>query len=461
MRYTGMMDHTSPEAPLKAPLHRFSPQDWARWYPRLAGLLEADDAGIRHSAAERLCMAVFWSEHARAGAARGAAADAARRRAAWLTDIVERASRRHPDLLTAFLGHLRWHGDKEPFPEVLLPWLRDLRQRCPPDVPVEKIEGVTILIGGLDPWEGSRLPPAFDHPSDYVRACAAHMLGRIGFGEAEDAGRGLLDRDFLAELTARELERPGIAGPFWSSFCFSPSDYDDLGFDPLEWMLEIVERRNGPEPAGLPFNGIDFHIHELAASSPEAVRWLIAAGRDDLAAMAATEIRDEVPAMAPVLLELGNHADPGIAFAAQVHLAHYHGKLHPRADLSRIRHLPDWRPGAEAFVIRSGHAGRFADQAVFFPRDRAVFDDAEAWSIVDAALPPELRGELARHYLDSHDAAPAPCRLGRDELRTYASGANVDLRGAVDGPGWRRLEIYGGRLDGWRPMEWTEHAGTP
>ncbi len=436
------MDESTIQALLRAPLHKFAPEDWPDWYARVAGLLQSDQADIRASAVERLCMAAFWAEHWPAQGKR-TTDETKRQRAAWLTGLIEEASRAHPDVIRLFLHQLRYQGDDAPFAEIILSWLRGLRDRQPAELPLDHIEGTIVLFGGIEPWSGQGLPPILDHASDYVRACAAHRLGRAGHGESED---GSYDAQFIAELTDKELARPGIAGPWWSATGTGLSDFDGLGFDPVDWMLGIIERRHGPEPEDMPFNGIDFHIHELAAGNPEAIRRLIAAGHTDIALMAATEIRDLVPAMTPLLCELAEHADARYALPAQIHLAHYHAVLHPRADPARIRHLPNWREGVDVFVIRYGEPDRFGYRAVIFPRDETLLDDARAWALVDAALPPELRGDLARNPLARYDKEPAPYQLGRDELRSYASGANIKLVGAIEGQGWRRVELSPGRL---------------
>lgn len=439
----------------EAPLHRFGPDDWADYYPRMAAWLGHKDAEIRDAALERLCMAVFRAEpdfkHDSETERRS------RRRAAWLIEEIEQARERHPDVLPAFLRQLRWHGDDEPFPDILLPWLDDLKARPRAGAPDDLVEGTIVLIGGFD-WEDEAEPPAIlDHPSNHVRACAAYLLGRTGMGDGKAFGA-----DFLARLTAKELARPGIVGPFWSGWCLM--DFRELDFDPLAWMLDIVERRSGPEPDDMPFNGVDFHIHQLADHSPDAVRRLIKAGRDDLALMAATETRDAVDGMAPILRELAAHSNPSIARSAQHYLARHHNEAHPGADPAHLRHLPGWRPGVDAFAIRQGdpqgEGGTWRDLAVFFPAPgRAPFDDAEAWAIIDAALPADLRGELVKHHLPGYGAEPAPVRLGDGEKRQYETGALVDFEGDPDARRWRRLEIIGrGLQDKWRPLDWTAPA---
>ena len=436
------MDEKTAQSLLDASLYTFQPEDWPGWYAGIAELLGHDEANIRAAAVERLTMAALWAEHflpqssSRTDEARLA-------RAAWLTEVLDRASSRHPDVTRFFLNELRHKGDEKPFPQVLVPWLRGLLDRTPAGLSRDRVEGAIVLIGGIEPWQGSPLPPMIDHQSDHVRACVAHVLGRTGYGQDED---GSFDDRLITELTASELARPGIAGPYWSATGLTRSDFDGSSFDPVDWMLGIVERRSGPEPKDLPFNGIDFYIHELAAGNPEAIGRLIDAGRPDLVIMAATEIRDAVPAMTPLLRKLADHPDPGVAVPVQIHLARYYGILHPRADPNRIRPLPDWREGVEVFVIRHGESGRYSDQAVIFSDDGTVLDDAAARAVVDEALPPAVRGELARNPMDMPDAEPAPYQLGRDQLRSYASGANVTLIGALGGPGWRRIEISPGCL---------------
>ena len=437
------MKKNSAQPLLKASLYAFQPEDWPVWYAGVADLLDHDDAKIRAAAVERLTMAALWAEHF-LPQSRSKTDDARRVRVAWLTNLVDQASRRHPDVMHFFLNELRHKGDEKPFPEVLVPWLYDFLGRQPQDVPLDRIEGTIVLIGGIAPWQGSLLPPVIDHPSDYVRACVAHALGRTGHGQSKD---GVFDDRFITELTARELARPGVAGPYWSATGLTRSNFDGSGFDPVDWMLGIVEQRSGPEPKDLPFNGIDFHIHELAAGDPEAIGRLIDAGRPDLVVMAATEIRDAVPAMTPLLCKLADHPDPAIAVPVQIHLTRYYGILHPRADPVRIRHLPDRREGLEVFVIRHGEPGRFSDQAVIFPQGSAMLDEAVAWAVVDEILPPAVRGDLARNPMDLPDAEPAPYQLGRDQLRSYASGANITLIGALDSPGWRRVELSPGRAN--------------
>ncbi|WP_338664656.1 hypothetical protein VQH23_05675 [Pararoseomonas sp. SCSIO 73927] len=432
----------------ETPLHRLTPAEWEAWYPRVAAYLDHPDPETRASAVERLMMGVFRAGRPPNAREDRAAADAHRRqRAAWLLDEAERAHAGHPDILPTLLRGLRWQGDDPPFPEVLLPWLRDLRARALPGVPDELAEGAEVLLGGRA-WDGPGLPPGIDHPSDWVRGCIACALGRGGFGDPEGDGR--LDPGIVAVLTEVELARPGIVGPFWSGCGYFG---EDPGIDPLAWMLDIIERRRGPEPADLPFNGVDFHVHELAAGKPEAIRRLERAGRLDIAIEAAVELRGKVEGMAPLLRELAASLHPAVAHAARVHLALYHGERAPGGDPGRLRHRADWRPGADLFVVRWGDPAAWSSTAAIFPADRGAFGDDEAQALIDAALPPGLRGEPARHPLASAEDGTGALRLSDSEMRAYASGARVTLSGDPVARRWSRIEISGGRLGKrWRPL---------
>lgn len=455
LSYDRVMEVQSFQHLRDAPLHRLTPDEWPAWYAGVTAFLEDGDAAIRAAALERLVMGVFRAEpmSLRSPAREAAARD----RTLWFLDRLDAVQAAHPELMPAFLGHLRWHGDDEPFPDILVPWLRRLRERRLPAVPDDRIEAALVLIGGLDWPDRTELPALFDHASDHVRSCAANRFGRQGLAYAV-GDEDVMDPAVIDKLTAKELVRPGLAGPFWSG-CGFFGDYASFGRDPVDWMLGIIERRSGPEPIDMDFNGIDFHIHELAAGDMAAIARLARTGRADLALMAATEIHDAVPAVLPVLRDLGSHENAAMAWAAQAHLARFYGEAHPAAPADRLRRIADWRPGVDAVVMRVGEAPRQSDLTVFFPSARATFDETEAWSIIDAAMPPALRGEVERHFLADFDEEPGPARVGKDQLWSYRNGL-VTLSGDPDGQGWRRIEVSGKRLgDRWQPFAWTVGIG--
>jgi hypothetical protein len=443
----------------KAPLHGLGPAEWEAYYPRMSVWLAHEDPEIRRSAVERLATAVFWAEPSdRRREAEGAAgASRAVARLRWLLGTIEAAAVAHPDVLAAFLGALRWQGDKAPFIDRLLDWLSGLAGR--PGAPADVVGGTRLLLhgcrartaGGADAAQRADWLARLDHPSDYVRACAARLLGGYldeGFRDAaDDAPPGWFDRDLLAQVVERDLARPGVLGPFLAA---GEPDLGHLPFDPLPLMLDVMERRAGREPHDLPFNGLDFLLHEQAAGSAAAVRRMIDCGAADTALLTATEYDHPVPGMADLLAELGRHSDPRIFGSARAHLASVYNRLHPEADPHRLRRITGWRPNATLYALRQGGRGAdgdpWRDVAILHPAGREAFSDAEAIDLVDALIPPALRGAPSR-TLYARDGT-GPCRSGNRETQAYASGVLVTLTGDPEARRWQRIRIIARGLQG-------------
>lgn len=430
----------------EAPLHAFGPEDFARYYPQMAGWLAHDDPAIRAAAVERLCMAVFRSEPMKPDRPRDDAK--ALDRLAWLLNEIEVAALVHPDILAAVLAQLRWHGDDAPFSGPVTAWLDRLADDRRFAVPLERITAAKVLVGGFGTGEAARpaLLALLDDPSDCVRACAANRLA-----ETFDIGPDLA---FVETLKAKEIARPGIFGPFWGAWDPAP---DALPVDAATYLLDIIARRSGPEPADMPFNGVDFHLHEVAGDSADIVGRLIALGHHGTALLTATEMDHVVNGMAAHLETLGALDEPAIARPAQMHLAQVYRTLHPRADPQRLRHLPNWQPGAEAFVMRQGTEAHWRDVVVLHPAEPgATFDDATAWRLIDLALPPEVRGVEVRHKLSVAEAPTLALVFGPHEDHAFASGARVNLTGDPEARRWQRVTLIGSGLQKrWAPLDWA------
>ncbi|ONG49512.1 hypothetical protein BKE38_20775 [Pseudoroseomonas deserti] len=418
----------------QTPLHRLSAGEAEDFRQAMAEWLGSDDPAIRDAAVERLCMASFsrFGDAPPAPSAQQAAL-------AFLLAAIGRQAPAHPDLIDSLLNQLRWHGDEDPFRAPLLAWLAALTPADPGQA--ARIEGARLLVDRRGRATADWLP-LLDHPSDHVRACAAHALG-----EGLEAGEAPA---LLRRLREMEIARPGILGPLWGAW--SPGA-EDLPFDAAGWMLDIIAARRGPEPAGLPFNGLDFHLHELAGDNAAAVARLIALGEWATALLTATESDDPVPGMAPLLRRLGAHPEPGIARPAQAQLALVYAEAHPAADPARLRPLPGRFPGATGFALRQGDAAHWRDALVIHAEGQG-FDDAAAWRLVDAALPPPLRGAPVAHPALGAEAAPGPSQHGtRAEHHAFASGALVLLRGDGGARRWQRLTVIGRGLQGrWSPF---------
>ena len=115
-----------------------------------------------------------------------------------------------------------------------------------------------------------------------------------------------------------------------------------------------LEKRQGDEPADLPFNGVDFHLHELCGGDIGAIERMIELGHKALALEAATEVPGVVKGMKEILLRLGDDPDAAFAQSAWKHLALHYRTLHPAAAGSGlVKAFPDWHPRSEAFALWS------------------------------------------------------------------------------------------------------------
>jgi hypothetical protein len=434
-----MDDRAAFETLSRAPLHELRGPAWDAFLPAMAAWLDHADPDIRARAVERLAMAVFWAERGSVVRARTAGETLPHDptgRLVWLIETIEAAHARHPDVIGALLDGLRFHSLDEPMRTPMLRWLDGLCAAPPPGVDPAHAEGIAVLLRPFDADEAAdvaRLVALLDHPSDHLRACAARRL-------SGHAGRALDVAAMFALVTEKEIVRPGIAGPFWSDWQYAR---EDLPFDAIDWMMDMLERRAGPEPDDMPFNGIDFHLHEICDHTPDAVRRMMRGGHGALAIETATETRGIVPGMEPVLRDLARHADAGIRQRARFHLAYYYAvMLPPEPDAPVIRHWPDWAPDAQAFSFHHGPDNQ-AWCAVIHPRAAATrWTEARAWALADRALPPGLRGALAVHPLNFGGAAdPAPFRLGDALLRRFATGASIDMQGDPDAGAWARIEV--------------------
>jgi hypothetical protein len=305
----------------ETPLHEMTPAQWQDYYPAMSPWLQAADAQIRYSAVERLMTAVFWSEFSNGPRIDGRD-DAAKARLAWLLSEIERAHNVHPDIIPSFLCGLRYHGDRPPYSTPLLAWLDTLAKQNRDTIDPGLLKGTRLMIAG----HGGNLDVAMtewlallDDPSDYVRGCAAYLLGN-----ASDEDGQFDTNTLFGIIGSKELERPGIAGPFWTP---QQNDIDDAKWQLVtQWMLGLLERRQGlppPLPA-MPFNDIEFYLHELCCFSPELMWRMLRGGRTALALMTATEMSERVEGVQPVLEALALHDRPEISARAKTHLAEYY-----------------------------------------------------------------------------------------------------------------------------------------
>jgi hypothetical protein len=313
------------EALIETQLHKISgPAAWDRYYAEMAPWLTDQDASRRQRCLERLTMAVLWGEPSsgrQQSNKEGMTPHDAAARFSWLLRMIDEASATHQDTIPNFFGELRFKDTEPPLTPALLDWLQGLRANPRPGVIDEDVEGTLLLRERHDeddPVAVARLIALLDHASDYVPACAARKLSGM-YAAASEA------RMVFALIKDKDIARPGVAGPYWSEWQFV--DRDHLPVDPLDWMMDILERRVGPEPDDPPFNGIDFHLRELCSASPETVQRMLDGGYVRLAIETATEIRGVVAGMKPMLLGLAADPDDHMSHRAATHLARYYRTL--------------------------------------------------------------------------------------------------------------------------------------
>ena len=340
---------------------------------------------------------------------------------------------------------------------------------CEPQAIVE--EWIAVLAGGsplelaariayLDgraPWQppGESLVGCLDHADDMVRAYAARALGRRYCDSKVQLPQPL--PEFVGLLTAKEIERPGIAGPFFSNwYGFGMADFvERAGVQVEDWFCTILAQRRYPEPDTLPCsNGIDFFAHEVFGGRAGYVRRLLEMGQRELALEAATEIDDRVEDMKPILVELGYSADSEICRRASWHLAYHYRRLHPAGEARGFvarRALPG---GAELFInLTDPQAGPYyAYSATIVPPIGQTFDDATAVAMLEIVLPQSMRGELLPYGLPGDGGQPGLYELDQTVSARYACGALVQFRGDVDTRFWDSIRvIWHGTAGAWRP----------
>lgn len=308
------------------------------------------------------------------------------------------------------------------------PDLADLFAKDPPVVPWDEL--------------APRLFGLLDHESDRVRARAASLIG-----ECYDRESGLTVTELFSRIGALELERPGVAAPFWSMFqIYGPQEqaWDGVG----EWLLDLFEHRKGIDPPDLVVD-LGFHIHEACSFEPDAVRRLVRLGAKDVALMTATEEPIIVPGMEDALLELAHDDDPHVAAGARQHLARNYWRvaLDTVASGALTRHAR-WPEAAAIHVARSER--RDWDNVVVTPPPRHPLAGDRAEEMIDEILPSDVRRDLRK--VDD-PGARGLYLFAYSVERTYDSGAVVRFHGEHMKAPWDSIEIIGrGILGQWNPQ---------
>ncbi|GAB3036226.1 hypothetical protein [Mycobacterium bourgelatii] len=315
-------------------------------------------------------------------------------------------------------------------------------------------------LDGRAAWErpGESLVGCLDHADDMVRAYAARALGKRYCDAREVLSPPL--PEFASRLTAKEIERPGIAGPFFSNwYGFGMQDFADRAEVQVEdWLCTILAQRKHPEPDTLPCsNGIDFFAHEIFGGRPGYVRRLLDMGHRELAVEAATEIDYEVDDMEPILVELGNSAEAEICRRACWHLAYHYRRLHTEGEARGFVARRTLARGVDLFInfVQPPEGQRYAYAATIFAPHGEAFDKATAAALLDTVLPPSLRGDLVPFGAPGDGGVPGLYSFdGQSANARYACGALALFRGDAGAQRWTSIRIiWHGTPGAWRPED--------
>ncbi len=264
----------------------------------------------------------------------------------------------------------------------------------------DKMPGFTheaYLIGVLehryfhhDTWTSAFefLEPHLDHKSDFVRASAAGALGHL----CKDGLEGMPPLlELFDDIKARELKRPGVAGPFWfklQNWLESDEESElEVDLDPLEWLLEILENRVGEEPEHPGYNDVEYLAYTLAGDDVDAIRRLFKLGAYNRVYDLAFEFSQFSDEFKDLLIEMGNSDDYHMQTTASCLLAYEYKYLHPNCErLGRIQEFD--LEDATIIMIYGKKVPLLA--AAIHPK-QGILTDSIAWKWINNLLPPDDR----------------------------------------------------------------------
>jgi hypothetical protein len=441
---------------MQTEFHKVSGKEWDAVFEKLLELLGASDPKIVDAALERVATAI-WAEKYIPNHDPTAGREMSRiRLIAVLARLEQRAD--VVDRVLGFASHAGSMADDDEFRTGFLEWVDSFQP--PPDAAGEW-DNTTLTIrmklgafGDDRETASPHLTDLLDHSSLQVRACAAATLGELITGEiVEHAGLG----ELMRVIHDREIERPGIAGPFYGVICYHLDELPAGGRASVKaWMLSILENRKAPEPPllGLHFNGIDFHAHELFAGDPDGVRELIGVGRTDIAVAAATGTNEFIEGMEDVLIELGNSNDAEICRRASWHLAYHYRILHSRGQERGFVSAIPLSGGEELFLNGHPESPRHPYAAILYPPAGWCFTHYEARRWIDRLLPADIRGETTSFFPNGWPGETLDGgQISRNKVHfSWACGAVGSLKGDVPARRWDSLTIiWHGEKETWAP----------
>ena len=423
---------------------------WDRLFVVLAWLLESPDAGLR-SSAEHYVFVVIGNElgprydtHTR---------EDRQRRIVHRTEALLRIFERLADTGRAAtarfvhaLAHVEGLADMAPQPEVLT-WIEHAA-----DSDARRTLARFEYVGCRTPWPDARAPTlaALDHADAAVRVAAAGVIGRY-YDEGLAAEPPFAS--IVALITTKDLERSGVAGGLFSTW-YTGMRADDFAREGCvnleEWLFTLLA---APRPSS---GSIEFYAHEIFASRPQAIRRLLAMGKDALALEAAVDIAGPVEGMEPVLLALGaEDADDAICSSASHHLARHYRRLHPDGQRRGFVRRHEITGVGELFLVSGRNLDRSLPAVAVLWADAAPrFDDATARAHLDVLLPPNLRGSVLTYGMPGDGASPGEYARGNTAALRYSGGAHVVLSGDSSSRRWTKIDVqWFGAPRGWDPEQ--------
>lgn len=232
------------------------------------------------------------------------------------------------------------------------------------------------------------LEPCLDHKSDLVRAVAAKALSEIFKEDLDDKPPLLV---LLDNLKTRELERPGIVGPFWESlndwFEYNYREKHKITFDQLEWLLQIMENRAGEEPIHLNYKGVGELVCLLAGNDLNVLRRLLKLKAYSYCYDLSFDYSNFSQEFKELLIEMGNIDDDEMQLASACLLAYEYNYVHPYCEsIGTVRRFD--KEEVSIIMIYGKIVRRVA--AAVHPKSGKL-SDSGAWKWINNLLPPDDR----------------------------------------------------------------------
>ncbi len=307
---------------------------------------------------------------------------------------IEYVSAMNSEVLEMFCCSFKYEFDNEPYRSLMVEWLDQFE--TDKNIHTDLLLAIKILLYDYQQDINEALKffqQNLVSDSLIVRACAANKIGKLYSDNIHNSKKSSIPtiEKILDLILAKEVSKPGIAGSFFQ-------DAPTSSFDSHNWLLQVLEKSRTPEPyiKLFPCN-IAYFAHEYFSNDPIAIQKLIEIAREDIAIQAATEEKQFVQDLKPLLIELGNSKDKEIVRLASWHLAYYYNYLHQNGlELRYLEKITDKE--VDIFILYSDRRNSKSIYAiVIYPKKSNVnFQLDEAKKKVNQCFPEEIRGKVLR-----------------------------------------------------------------